>query len=301
MKLLALILFLIPFNLCAQFRGIHVKFESNQARKSGYTTIYITGQKQVQVQQHSIPSTIFYLIRLQECRPVQIVIDDYKDQSKCFQTLGFLCGDSIIINIDDGYSKVINRVYPEYEQNYFFYRNKYFSESKFNISTRTWKSLHKWFKLEKKFIERSFAQGKFSDSFYNKLILDLPYQINNYILRAPFRYTEVLKDSLITCKWYKDSLIKTESYLEYVTGYIHYFKLPKLENGQKRDSAFFNYVYTNTSGTLREQLLYFHLSLPSDLNSEYLKEFEAFKKIASPDLIKSVEDKIENDKRNQIN
>ena len=89
-------------------------------------------------------------------------------------------------------------------------------------------------------------------------------------------------------------MIATESYTEYVTGYIHYFELPKFENGIARDSTFFTYVYNNTKGRLREELCFQHLMnsfIPE--NTNYVSQFEDFKKITSDKkMIADIEDKI---------
>lgn len=302
MKLSVLILFLIPLSLFGQFRGIYVKFESNQEMRAGYTSIYITGQKNVQMRQVAIPSTIFYPLWLDECKPVQIIIEDYQGQLHSFQTLGFLCGDSVIINTDNGYSKVINRHYSEYEQNYYFYRNEYFANNKFDFSTTNWKALHQYFNHEKKFIKELFEQHKLSDSLYHWLLLDLPYKVNNYILRAPYPEIKMVRDSLINCKWYKDSLINTESYLEYVTGYIYNFELFKIVNDVEKDKAFFDYAYNNTSGSLREQLCYWHLmGTRLEITSNYLNQFENFKKITSnKNFINEIEEKIKKFKNKNL-
>lgn len=116
-----------------------------------------------------------------------------------------------------------------------------------------------------------------------------------------------MKDSLIPCKWYKDSIINSKNYLEYVINYIQYFELPRVEYKQNRDSAyfysgdsaFFYYAYYNTKGSLREQLCSYQLRISNSISySNFLKEFEDFKKIASnKEYIKEIEEKITRERK----
>jgi len=163
--------------------------------------------------------------------------------------------------------------------------------------------LHETYNLEKQFLEEIHAKKYVSDSFYVNAIIDLPYKINNYILRAPFIHTIVTKDSLINCKWYSDSLLNTENYVEYIAGYIHYFEITGLSNGEERDNTFLNYVYNNTSGQIREKLFFLGLANSSIVNNkEYLKQFEIFKRISvDKDLIHYLDEKIKDDKKQANN
>ena len=142
-------------------------------------------------------------------------------------------------------------------------------------------------------------QKEISDSFFQQKLRTLPYKINNIVLRAPFYYDSKPflrpnKDSLIPCKWYTDSIVDAHDYLEYVRGYIHCFELPKLENGRKRDSAFWHYAITNTTGKLREELCYYQLITSFEIGDKrYADQFNWFKTIATNNqYIADIENKI---------
>ncbi len=294
-----LLLIYSPFSSLSQDNGIYVKFES-KTNKQKVATYYVSGQKYVQSSTISVPTRNFIWIRFNECVPSQINLDGYGIVS--YLTAGLLCSDSVIINIDNGHTTIINREYIEYEQNYWYHLRQYYSKRNFQPRSKYWNSLQQQYKIEKEFLDQAHNNKIISGTFYEKMRLDLPYKINNYILRAPLIYTSVVKDSLITCKWNKDSLINTESYLDYVIGYINYFELPRLQNGPVRDSAFFYYAYSNTSGRLREELCYYQLTVSNSYNNPaYLKQFEVFKTInKDATRIKSIEEKITNDKREAL-
>lgn len=125
MRLIVLIALFVPLCIIAQTKVVYVKFESAK-KTTRVSTVYVSGQKNVISYTLSIPTKGFYPFQLYDCVPIEVIVDG--SAMKSFQTLGFLCGDSVILNVDNGYSKVINRSYSEYEQNYWFYLYEYFGK-----------------------------------------------------------------------------------------------------------------------------------------------------------------------------
>ncbi len=110
--ILLLVSLIISVNIFSQTNFVYVKFVSKNVKEPRRAIMYLT-TKNASSYSVLIPSKEFYLFRCDSIKPVEILSDVLKYENLpnlIFKIPGkFNCGDSVLVDIDQEKSTIINR------------------------------------------------------------------------------------------------------------------------------------------------------------------------------------------------